>query len=235
MGVRDMGVSDLIKNPKALFAQMKDFLDSKELGEDARSHLSYANGLMTAVIVSPAIVSPAEWMPLVSSPTGQCERLEDAQLFANFTMLHYYSILRSLNGHDEPYQPLFWEDENKRIVTRDWAAGFLHGMRLRREAWEPFLGDTYMEMMAIVAILSQKDEARAKAVESGIDFDEAFDDVCKGAPQLIRLLYDKSVASAREAESRAIKRAEQKKIGRNDPCPCGSGKKHKKCCLGRSH
>ncbi len=24
------------------------------------------------------------------------------------------------------------------------------------------------------------------------------------------------------------------KIGRNTPCPCGSGKKHKKCCLGRS-
>ena len=22
----------------------------------------------------------------------------------------------------------------------------------------------------------------------------------------------------------------EKKIGRNDPCPCGSGKKHKKCC-----
>ncbi|MDD5020908.1 MAG: SEC-C metal-binding domain-containing protein, partial [Endomicrobiaceae bacterium] len=21
-----------------------------------------------------------------------------------------------------------------------------------------------------------------------------------------------------------------KKIGRNDPCPCGSGKKYKKCC-----
>jgi hypothetical protein len=26
-------------------------------------------------------------------------------------------------------------------------------------------------------------------------------------------------------------RLEQKKIGRNDPCPCGSGKKYKKCCL----
>ena len=23
------------------------------------------------------------------------------------------------------------------------------------------------------------------------------------------------------------------KIGRNDPCPCGSGKKYKKCCLNR--
>jgi methionyl aminopeptidase len=23
------------------------------------------------------------------------------------------------------------------------------------------------------------------------------------------------------------------KIKRNDPCPCGSGKKYKKCCLGK--
>ncbi len=30
-------------------------------------------------------------------------------------------------------------------------------------------------------------------------------------------------------EPRAVKRASQK-IGRNDPCPCGSGKKYKKCC-----
>jgi len=25
-----------------------------------------------------------------------------------------------------------------------------------------------------------------------------------------------------------------KKVGRNDPCPCGSGKKYKKCCLGKA-
>jgi uncharacterized protein YecA (UPF0149 family) len=31
-----------------------------------------------------------------------------------------------------------------------------------------------------------------------------------------------------ERASRAPKMA---KIGRNDPCPCGSGKKYKKCCL----
>ncbi|MCD4714205.1 MAG: SEC-C domain-containing protein, partial [Clostridiales bacterium] len=23
----------------------------------------------------------------------------------------------------------------------------------------------------------------------------------------------------------------ENKIGRNDPCPCGSGKKYKKCCI----
>lgn len=26
---------------------------------------------------------------------------------------------------------------------------------------------------------------------------------------------------------------EEKKIGRNHPCPCGSGKKFKKCCIGK--
>jgi preprotein translocase subunit SecA len=25
-------------------------------------------------------------------------------------------------------------------------------------------------------------------------------------------------------------RADDSKVGRNDPCPCGSGKKYKKCC-----
>jgi len=29
------------------------------------------------------------------------------------------------------------------------------------------------------------------------------------------------------------KSAESSPIGRNDPCPCGSGKKYKKCCLSR--
>lgn len=27
-------------------------------------------------------------------------------------------------------------------------------------------------------------------------------------------------------------KAAHKKVGRNDPCPCGSGLKYKKCCLG---
>jgi len=28
-------------------------------------------------------------------------------------------------------------------------------------------------------------------------------------------------------------KSKEKKIGRNDPCPCGSGKKYKKCCMGK--
>lgn len=40
-----------------------------------------------------------------------------------------------------------------------------------------------------------------------------------------------------EAEEELVKKSEkveplkaEKKVGRNDPCPCGSGKKYKHCC-----
>ncbi len=35
--------------------------------------------------------------------------------------------------------------------------------------------------------------------------------------------------SGKEVKPKPVVRTEPK-IGRNDPCPCGSGKKHKKCC-----
>ena len=40
-----------------------------------------------------------------------------------------------------------------------------------------------------------------------------------------------SIPMGRPAPERAIQpeRREEPKVGRNDPCPCGSGKKHKKC------
>ena len=40
-------------------------------------------------------------------------------------------------------------------------------------------------------------------------------------------------APAPEAEANPAP-SEPVKAGRNDPCPCGSGKKYKKCCLGGS-
>lgn len=36
------------------------------------------------------------------------------------------------------------------------------------------------------------------------------------------------IANAKPGQIRA------KKVGRNGPCPCGSGKKFKKCCMGRA-
>ena len=42
----------------------------------------------------------------------------------------------------------------------------------------------------------------------------------------------RAAAQAPQGEATRVKqiKLEQQKIGRNDPCPCGSGKKYKKCC-----
>ncbi|MFH0794990.1 MAG: SEC-C metal-binding domain-containing protein [bacterium] len=40
-------------------------------------------------------------------------------------------------------------------------------------------------------------------------------------------------SSEDDDEMTPIPRAQSRKIGRNEPCPCGSGKKYKKCCLNK--
>jgi len=37
-------------------------------------------------------------------------------------------------------------------------------------------------------------------------------------------------ATATTANNRPDAAAAARKVGRNDPCPCGSGRKYKKCC-----
>jgi hypothetical protein len=51
--------------------------------------------------------------------------------------------------------------------------------------------------------------------------------------------FTKAVKSVKEADRIADEPPAQQivrddsKVGRNDPCPCGSGKKYKKCCQGK--
>lgn len=57
---------------------------------------------------------------------------------------------------------------------------------------------------------------------------EAFDAEVKTRHLLLRQLFRK--ASQREDAAPVPARRAEPKIGRNDPCPCGSGEKYKKCC-----
>ncbi|MDI6907418.1 MAG: preprotein translocase subunit SecA [Thermoanaerobacterales bacterium] len=47
-------------------------------------------------------------------------------------------------------------------------------------------------------------------------------------PQERRQVVENRGAGAEEGPRQPVRR--EKKVGRNDPCPCGSGKKYKKCC-----
>ena len=54
-------------------------------------------------------------------------------------------------------------------------------------------------------------------------------------PEVKRVQVANPISEGFDGEGRAQKKVsvtqkKQEKIGMNDPCPCGSGKKYKKCC-----
>ena len=59
------------------------------------------------------------------------------------------------------------------------------------------------------------------------------DDIRKAAGKFMeREQVAKPTSTNMDSSSEAVNKTVRgvKKIGRNDPCPCGSGKKYKKCC-----
>jgi len=46
-----------------------------------------------------------------------------------------------------------------------------------------------------------------------------------------RQQMEAGIAGSQRGEKPKPIRRDQPKVGRNDPCPCGSGKKYKQCCL----
>ncbi len=92
--------------------------------------------------------------------------------------------------------------------------------------------------------MAQEDPARAYAIE-GFDMFEAMNEAIK--EDTLRILFhvedpskvkrkeqNKNIKEGFEGDNAGEKKKpfvrKTKKIGRNDPCPCGSGKKYKNCC-----
>jgi preprotein translocase subunit SecA len=73
-------------------------------------------------------------------------------------------------------------------------------------------------------------------IDSTIDFEKLYYNMLKAkAPWLYELKEWESVLLLEKRNQIRKKyneehRAVSNKVGRNDPCPCGSGKKYKKCC-----
>ena len=53
---------------------------------------------------------------------------------------------------------------------------------------------------------------------------------CLKTLMLKNLQMGRAGASARNAKPLTPAQRRAEKVGPNDPCPCGSGKKYKKCC-----
>jgi uncharacterized protein len=167
-------------------------------------------------------------------------------------MDHYCHVTNALFEAPEAYRPYLAGCSNQLEAAALWADGFRVGISLEPDGWGPLFADEDA-LSLLVVILSllrdedlpeemraespfrdmpadRRDRMRRAAVEMlseivpalhehalGPDEDDDPDDAA---------LDDEGIEGPHDPFVRATP-----KVGRNDPCPCGSGKKHKKCCL----
>jgi uncharacterized protein len=214
--------SAILRDPKER-ARIGGLPPSKAVTEGALGTLSYLNGLATAVIVGPEAVPAAEWIGcFLEGSDGASEEVDS--LLATVALIEHGKIVESLGSHGS-YEPHFWEDGDGNLVTRDWAEGFFTGIRLRNEAWKPYLEGKGRVLTAILCVLLQDKEIEGQIIEQGEDPKRLFESAQVKIIEFIQALYSIRREEALDTQT------QDGKIGRNDPCPCGSGKKYKKCCL----
>lgn len=136
------------------------------------------------------------------------------------------------------YRPAYEIDPvNGEILWEIWVEGFMRAMALSGKNWDPLadtgdedLGAAFLGLLIFVAMVH----------EGRIDDIEAASDAAELLPYFVETIYRRQHGLERvvldygfdddfdDFDSREPIRVT--KVGRNAPCPCGSGKKFKKCC-----
>ncbi|MCC7272628.1 MAG: UPF0149 family protein [Alphaproteobacteria bacterium] len=196
------------------------FLLSRHVPETAAS-IEELDGLFCALVAGPEPVPPAEWMAAL---LGDGETMEpdyaDAEQAAHVRSLldrHMRAIaLRLAAG--QPHLPLL-EERTEDETALDWALGFGAGIGLRLDAWNPLLEHRrHGELPAAILALGIDESVVDEEPLVGREREELIEDL----PWMLLAIY--------RHWHRLPARARTTKVGRNEPCPCGSGRKFKFCC-----
>ena len=231
MGTADLSVSD---------ADL-DLLDAYLLSDQSPPEcllLSDLDGFLTGVAIGPEVVMPSEWLPHV---WGGEEPVFDDHLQASAIlgtiMGRYNTILREIE--EGVFGPLFWETVDGTVIIADWAEGFMHAVALRADAWEPLMRSKRHGrlLLPILAVCADEDGESVLGLDPGEE-----DRVMAEVAELHSGLRDRDRCLLAQASAHLSPRSSQpvsvslkaNQSGRNDPCPCGSGRKFKVCC-GRLH
>jgi uncharacterized protein len=183
--------------------------------------LTELDGYLTGIIVAPEPSSMALWLPrLWGGAYGEAPPFEhpvDAKLFGDMMLARHNEIERELAR--AKFQPIYDADERTgELVWEDWVGGFEMAMALHPESWSAAAGGDQMRLLADVAF----DRSALTGAE--------INDICDRAPGMIAEIVTHLYSLRIRPEAAAGADEKLGKVGRNDPCPCGSGKKHKRCC-----
>lgn len=197
------------------------------------------DGFFAALSCCPELIKPSEYMPVIQSGKTTDDHLEfedidEAQRFMGLVTKHWNFVNSKLN-QAVAYMPLILEDEDGNFGGNDWANGFLTGIDLRRDIWSEIVNDEENggSMVPIWALAYEHHpDADMRPFEEPIDDEKREDLIVAAAAGVIRM-HDYFIGHRDEylPDDQSFIRP-HRKVGRNEPCPCGSGKKYKKCCGG---
>jgi uncharacterized protein len=214
-----------------------EFLD--QLSNDGAMDLEELDGFFTALHSCPEPVMPSEYLQEILGDGLENEEIfpnpEAAQLFMGLVMHHWNVVGDALRSEDF-FLPLLLEDEEGKSNGNNWATGFLRGMDMRTESWREILDDEEKaEWLVPIFELAHEQDPDAdlhpgKEPMTEEEREQLLAGICGAVTEMYAYFAPqrKLKADARREEELFGKQAP--KIGRNDPCYCGSGKKYKKCC-----
>jgi uncharacterized protein len=198
-------------------------------------NLEELDGFFAALIAGPEMVPPSEYLPEVfggeMSETCSFDALDQATEVLGLIMRHGNSIATTLDKGDV-HLPLLLENDNGVYPGNNWARGFMHGVHMRREAWAEVINDDRQcGWMVPVLMLYHEHDEDPELRPGAIEPERREEIIIQMAAGIVRAYrYFRSDRPKSAAPWPATRH--RPKIGRNDPCPCGSGKKFKRCCGG---
>jgi uncharacterized protein len=205
---------------------LEDILE-KYRSEASVLNVSELDGFFTAVVSGPDLVSFDDWYSML---WGAAEFLpvwkDEAEFEQFFTLIiqHMNHIATMLLEFPEDYEPLFNEaeiDGEMMLIVEDWSFGYMRGMSTG-QGW-PVLPEEQQKYLSAITMHTEEDDLTEGNDPLAIDAMEVVGYIPEAALQLHAYwMAQRSEFTPRRAEP---------KVGRNDPCPCGSGRKFKQCCL----
>jgi uncharacterized protein len=193
-------------------------------------------GYLTGIIVAPSPIRPSLWMaglwddePVFDDMTQLQSVLEAVGLMFNTLSTGIERSLQRLEAERIcDYRPAFQPAGGKpsHEAVRIWARGFWRAMGLAPAEWSALAADERLKpAIAPLVGFIEIDDAEFEPAE---DIEERLDEAAANIPLAILLL--RKIAQLRAIHTSAAGPTRRVKIGRNEPCPCGSGKKYKRCC-----
>lgn len=206
-------------------------------------------GFLFAVQACPDLVMPSEWGELVQGKAVFSD-LDEARAVTEARM----ALMNWISDCISQGEPAIPDDcrpdpEPLRILEVDnnfsrWCRGVTTGHEWLQNSWDEVLeedsDDDHAQGMALVLFAFFTDRAMAEQVVEQVARDEAgsaltLEEMAGKFHSLIEpaaLDYAAIGLEYRQMPSAPHPRqpVRSEKIGRNQPCPCGSGKKYKKCC-----